>query len=83
MREPEQDKSIGGDKDEPGVTISFVEFDINKLNEILSFGDEWSNSDDGNKCMEEFVGLYDNCTGSDKAKHAKILKNYFRRTKSR
>lgn len=80
MREPEDD---GGDSDKPGVTISFVEFDINKLNEVLPFGDKWSDSDNGKNCMDEFVKKLKVCVENDDAIHSDNLKNYFSRTESK
>lgn len=47
MREKENDSNIG-DKDEPGVTISFIEFDINKLTSLCAGHTVY---DEENKCI--------------------------------
>lgn len=74
MREKENDSNIG-DRDEPGVTISFIEFDINKLTSLcVRKTDEKIN---------ELVSEIDRVIKQNGQNHNAILQEYFSKTESK
>lgn len=72
MREQENDKALPADNDDPGVTISFVKFDINKLDAVI----DPSNADDTD-VMDAFVSEINKVTYSSDSKHDDELQKYF------
>ena len=79
LREPEND---GGDGENAGVTVSFVSFDINKLEAVLEEGEKWNESENGRKKMDEFVDEFEKVILNKSSKHSNALKNYFNKTMS-
>lgn len=65
MREAEDPDGFDGD--DPGCTVSFVEFDINVLNETIK----------GKTTMHEFDAHCNNVVYEDGAKYSPILQGYF------
>lgn len=74
MREQEEDK---GDNDDPGITISFIKFDINALSDLgKKNGQTKANIDAFDAAVDKVV------SDTDGAKHDDILQKYFAETKS-